>query len=279
LWDTSRTDQAIATFKHHELEVTALAFSTDGEKLASGSADETIRLWDGRDNAPGGILRLRGTKWWGGRPSGILQHVFPGTLTSIAFSNLLLAAATYSDITLWDRKTLHLVYTLHVGGHHLSFSSDGSRLASAYNWRQSFASVTVWDAEVHIPVAQFDVNSAIERLMLSQSGSRLAAATSRHDDGRFKFFDVVGGDTITNPRHEDISQVSPRMVLISQSYDHGYGHCVRGWFSGHHDGIPILQIPRDIEGGGTFIVGTSMFALASDDGRILIGRIPLASTT
>ena len=43
LWDDQGT--VLKTFKGHQGPITALAFSADGEMIASGSADKTIKLW------------------------------------------------------------------------------------------------------------------------------------------------------------------------------------------------------------------------------------------
>jgi len=42
----ARTSQAGIAFDGHRLAVTALAVSSDGKYLVSGSADRTARLWD-----------------------------------------------------------------------------------------------------------------------------------------------------------------------------------------------------------------------------------------
>ncbi|MDP6466662.1 MAG: hypothetical protein QF918_02925 [Pirellulaceae bacterium] len=45
LWDC-KTKEIIKTFSGHQALVTSLKFSPGGEKLASGSKDQTVRVWD-----------------------------------------------------------------------------------------------------------------------------------------------------------------------------------------------------------------------------------------
>jgi WD40 repeat protein len=45
LWDIN-TDQCLKTLRGHTDGVSSVAWSRDGQTLASGSSDETIKLWD-----------------------------------------------------------------------------------------------------------------------------------------------------------------------------------------------------------------------------------------
>ncbi|EKM58865.1 uncharacterized protein PHACADRAFT_136001 [Phanerochaete carnosa HHB-10118-sp] len=97
--------------------VTAVAFSPDGRRLVTGSADETAVIWDIRSGKP--IMRLRG-------------HTY--SLTDVAFSpdgvRIVTGSADYV-VKFWDAATgLPLcTFSLDSPVRKLVFSSDGSRLA------------------------------------------------------------------------------------------------------------------------------------------------------
>jgi WD40 repeat protein len=83
--------QPVRTLTGHTDWVLSVAFSPDGRLLASGSDDETIKLWE---VASGSLVRtLTGHTHW---------------VRSVAFSpdGRLLASGSYKEIKLWDISDL-----------------------------------------------------------------------------------------------------------------------------------------------------------------------------
>ena len=131
LWDT-KTGKQLSIFKGHGRspsmwdghQVLALAFSPDGTKLASGSKDNTTRLWNSNND-----------EWI------TLQEKYTGYglapwTNVVVFSpdgKMLASGSTNKTVQLWDTITGDPLATLtgHVNGiTALAFSPDGTTLAS-----------------------------------------------------------------------------------------------------------------------------------------------------
>ncbi len=115
LWDVKHRT-ALRTLHGHRGEVTALAFSRDGQWLASGSMDETVRLWQpGTPPPPDEIGGIRAVLGMAG------AHLSPD-------GSLVAACTTDKLLRLWRTDTLTPHVTLGYGRWALAFSPDGTRL-------------------------------------------------------------------------------------------------------------------------------------------------------
>ena len=106
----------LQTLEGHDDMVSAVAFSHDGKQLASGSYDNTVRLW----NPATGTLQ-----------STLKGH--DGTVNAVAFSQdgKQFASGSYDKtVRLWDPATGTLLETFDISTvTELSFSADGSYIS------------------------------------------------------------------------------------------------------------------------------------------------------
>ncbi|PHH49543.1 Vegetative incompatibility protein HET-E-1 [Ceratocystis fimbriata CBS 114723] len=121
----------LQTLEGHKEGVTSVVFSNDGQTLASGSYDKTVKIWDANN---GRCLRTL---------KGLGEHV-----TSMEFANngqRLISESKDKTVKIWDVTTGICVCSLE--NHTLQtepalFSSDGQRLAS---WPED-VKPKIWDA-------------------------------------------------------------------------------------------------------------------------------------
>jgi WD40 repeat protein/serine/threonine protein kinase len=162
------------TLGGHTRLVKSLNFSPDGQRLVSGSYDETVRIWD---SATGQELFS-------------LKHA---GVTSVAFSpdgQRLASGSSDGTVKLWDSATGQELFSLkgHAEGvWSVAFSPDGQRLASG----SADQTVRIWDSATGKELFSLKGHAGqICSVAFSPDGQRLASGSW---DNTVRLWDIMTG--------------------------------------------------------------------------------------
>jgi WD40 repeat protein/serine/threonine protein kinase len=161
----------------HNNDVSGIAFSPDGDLLASAGWDGTLRLWDPVTARPRAIIRAH-----------------TGRIVALAFSQDGRTLATANDdktICIWETPEPRLKTTLSSAeaiGSVLTFSPAGDTLATSGNG----SLLLLWDLATGQPRARLDAHN-VNAIAFAHDGKALVSAEG---SGGLRFWDAATGKKI-----------------------------------------------------------------------------------
>ncbi|KAH8202864.1 hypothetical protein TruAng_002917 [Truncatella angustata] len=228
----------LQTLEGHDSSVYSVAFSSDGQRVASGSGDRKVKIWDATGDC---IQTLEG---------------HDGSIYSVTFSSDGQRMATGSDdkmVKIWDATSGDCIQTLE--GHHgsvysVAFSSDGQRVASGSDDTKA----KIWDVTSGDYIQTLEGhNDWVRSVAFSSNGQRVVSGS---DDRKVKIWDVTSGDCIqTLEGHNNwvysVAFSSDGQRVASGSYDKKVkiwdvksGSCIQT-FEGHDGWVHSVAFSSD----------------------------------
>ncbi|KAG8791588.1 hypothetical protein FRC12_008701 [Ceratobasidium sp. 428] len=178
----------------HDDRVNAVACSSDGRRIVSGSWDGTVRAWDAETGAPVG--------------DPLVGH--SSRVTSVAYSpdgRHIVSGSSDHTIRVWDAETSALVGDPLVGHsksvRSVAYSPDGRHVVSG-SWDKT---VRVWDAETSAPVGDPLVGHSysISSVACSPDGRRIVSGSW---DNTVRVWGAKSGKPVGDPLVGHLGSVS-----------------------------------------------------------------------
>ncbi|KAF4342879.1 vegetatible incompatibility het-e-1 [Fusarium beomiforme] len=188
-------NNCLQALKGHREEVNSLAFSENDKLLASGSPDETVRIWD--------------------TDTGRCQYVLEGHhgfVHSVAFfpdTKRLASTSDENQVKIWDTETGACLYTLDFQNERkLVLSQNGVHLAVvSYDW-----AVSIWDLRTCACFQRFEHCGYGSSICFSPDGKRLISGSP---DRMIKVWDIETGICLQELEQHSFNDA---LVVLSSDY-------------------------------------------------------------
>ena len=239
----------------HEGSVDDIAFSPDGEWIATASDDKTGKVWNA---ATGDLIATMTHESWVNAvafsPDGkrvatasedktakvwnaangdlIATMIHESKLTDVAFSpegERVVTTSYGGAVKIWNASTADLIVTMTHGKFvdNVEFSPDGERVVTAgSDWNSKVWTAKVWNATSGDPITTMPHESWVNAVAFSPDGKRVATAS---EDKTAKVWNAATGDPIASMTHEysvDDVEFSPegkRVVTASSDLKSSVG--------------------------------------------------------
>jgi len=301
---TASSTSNITNFEGHSAQVTDLAFSSDGQLIATASYDKTVRLWDTNSPSPPRVLlgHSKGVNKVAISPDGdfvasgswdsdvILWEVASGKqvkrfsrhrkgVSSLAFTpdgNVLLSGDYGGTLNVWDLKDG--IWLGSLAGHNLAIqeiviSPDGLTAASAGADRN----IHLWDIETLTEVKRLKAHSGIVKaLTFTPNGDFLLSGGS--DDKVIMWSTVDGaqvriiGDNLRSVNSLSVSPDGQRLLIADTKVIHL-------WDLELEEKVTSLYQHKGIISSAKFSPVNNLVGSASHDGTTKLWEAPFGIVT
>ena len=236
------TGAELHVLKGHTGAISSLAFSPDGRRLASVSADGTARLWD-----PAAGKQVGEFSWPidpGAKPTA-------GGVVAFEPGGGRLVWNRQGRVVGWDLATNKEAFSYTSGVSGLVYSPDGKRLASTYG-----SGIKLWEADTGREARiMTGIGGDASCVAWGRDGKRLATG---HKDGAVKVWDAErGGELFTIQGH-----VQPVQYVAFDAAD-------RRLISASTDGVKVWEINSD-PNAYAVVPGKAPFAFSPDGKRLAV---------
>jgi WD40 repeat protein/serine/threonine protein kinase len=202
------------TLYGHEAAVCSIAVSPDGTRVASGSEDHTVKIWNADNGDEQLTIRVGGTDWgnpyfsengtqiisgtkiWdlgsGAEVRTIRAPMIPASSTQLSpDGEHLLTILRKGPIQLWDAQTTKEIATIAADEKSVrvdGFTSDGQHILGCIATKfGKVEALKVWRADTGEPAASFDVQlDEVKCIALSPDATRIACGVR----GNVKVWDI-----------------------------------------------------------------------------------------